>query len=174
MKVCPSCGNRNLDQAKFCDACGASLESGMASVPYPPPVSAPPPAERAAPAPPLHAGGVQSAPEFPGQSRAVLRSEATGETFVLQPEKEAIIGRGDPARGLRPDITLNDDAALAQGVSRLHAKVIYQGGTFYLVDLNSTNSTYINGNRLVPQQFYSLRDGDTVELGKYRMRFALL
>lgn len=103
-----------------------------------------------------------------------MRSEATGETFVLQPGKEAVIGRGDPARGLRPDITLSDNAALAQGVSRLHAKVIYQNGTFYLVDLNSTNSTYINGNRLVPQQFYSLRDGDTIEFGKYRMRFGLL
>ncbi len=169
MKTCPRCGNQNLDMAKFCDGCGAPLE-GIAS--GPPGVSVP---VAEGPQHPVYA----MRPQEPGQGmtsggKAVLRSTTTGETFVLEPGKEVVIGRGDPARGLYPDVSLSDSAALSQGVSRLHAKIIHQAGTYYLVDLNSTNSTYINGRRLTPQQFYSLRDGDVIELGKYRMLFNFL
>ena len=168
MKVCPSCGNKNLDQAKFCDGCGASLESVS-------PGAGPSSFSDAGKSPWMISTGEPRQPmgDLAYGGRAALRSEVTGETYFLEPGKEVFIGRGDAARGLKPDIMLTDSAALSQGVSRLHAKVVYQAGTYYLVDLNSTNSTYINGNRLVPQQFYSLRDGDLVELGKYRLFFTL-
>ncbi len=94
--------------------------------------------------------------------------------FVLEPGRESIIGRGDRARGLIPEVELSDPNALGQGVSRLHAKVIFRDGFFYLVDLNSTNSTSINRSKLTPQQPYSLQNGDQVELGNYRLTFYLL
>lgn len=169
MKVCPSCGNQNLDQANFCDGCGAPLAGAGLAGP-PPPI--PGPGESS---PPAYKGEASPTPAVKIYSnRAMLKSEVTGEAFILEPGKEAVIGRGDPARGLKPDIMLSDNAALSQGVSRLHAKIVHQAGTYYLVDLNSTNSTYINGNRLVPQQFYSLREGDVIELGKYRLFFNLV
>lgn len=95
----------------------------------------------------------------------------TGVEYILEPGREYMIGRGDPARGLKPDICLEEPAALQKGVSRLHAKILFDAGNFYLVDLNSTNSAYINGNKLVPQQAYSLRSGDMVELGNYKLSF---
>lgn len=104
----------------------------------------------------------------------MFRVEATGREFVLEPDRESVIGRGDRARGLIPDVELSDPAALAQGVSRLHAKVIYRDGHFYLIDLNSTNSTSINRGKLTPQQPYSLQNGDQVELGNYRLSFFLI
>ena len=104
-------------------------------------------------------------------TRGVIRSIVTGIEYSLEPGKEYMIGRGDPAKGLKPEICLDEPAALQQGTSRLHAKILYQAGDFFIVDLNSTNATYINGEKLIPQQGYSLRSGDIIELGKYRMAF---
>ncbi|MDY6795092.1 MAG: FHA domain-containing protein [Actinomycetota bacterium] len=143
MKRCARCGNDNLDFAKFCDSCGAPLAEAVA------------PGDLS----PLGVRGVH------------LRSEETGKEYSLEQDKEAIIGRGDPARGQRPDVTLEDEAALQRGVSRMHVKIIRGQGEYYIVDLNSTNSTCVNGTALIPQQAYVLSDGDVLELGNYRLTF---
>ncbi len=155
MKKCMRCGNENLDFANYCDGCGAALTGSEGAEP-------------------------QRAPHLPGRAPVMeerrsasgsLRSLITGVEFVLEPGKEYMIGRGDPARGLKTEICLDEPVALQQGVSRLHAKVVYEAGDFYIVDLNSTNATYINGRKLTPQHAYSLRDGDIVACGNYRLSF---
>lgn len=155
MKKCERCGNDNLDYANFCDSCGAPLSESAA-----PPETSPPDSFATAQT------------EYPGKAkRAVLRVLATGVEYELEAGMDYMIGRGDPARGLRPEVILPEPLALQQGVSRLHAKIICEEGAFYLVDLNSTNSTYINGSKLQPQQAYSLRDGDMIELGNYKLQY---
>lgn len=47
-------------------------------------------------------------------------------------------------------------------VSRFHAKIEHLGGEHYLVDLNSTNGTYLNGERLRAQERRKLTAGDKV------------
>lgn len=47
-------------------------------------------------------------------------------------------------------------------ISRYHAKIDYREGQFYLVDLNSTNGTYINYNRIEPNEAKSLSTQDEV------------
>lgn len=47
-------------------------------------------------------------------------------------------------------------------VSRFHAKIEYLGGEYYLVDLNSTNGTYLNGERLKSNERRHLEPGDKV------------
>jgi pSer/pThr/pTyr-binding forkhead associated (FHA) protein len=106
--------------------------------------------------------------------KAVLAAVASGKIFELQPDREMIIGRGDTAKGIEPDVALTDEAALTDGVSRLHAKVFCQDNTYYLSDLNSTNSTYLNGQKLVPQQPSRLKDGDEIHLGRYLLRLRFI
>jgi pSer/pThr/pTyr-binding forkhead associated (FHA) protein len=43
------------------------------------------------------------------------------------------------------------------------------GADVFLEDLNSTNGTYVNGKAIKKQQ---LQNGDTVEIGKYKIKFA--
>jgi len=81
-----------------------------------------------------------------------------------------LIGRGDASRGVNPEILLDDEASLSEGVSRLHSKVFCQGNKYYILDLNSTNSTYLNKQKLVPQEHYQIVDGDEIQLGRYVMR----
>lgn len=47
-------------------------------------------------------------------------------------------------------------------VSRFHAKIEYLGGEYYLVDLNSTNGTYLNGEKLRSHERKRLESGDRV------------
>jgi hypothetical protein len=153
LKKCDRCGTENLDFAKFCDNCGSPL------------------AESPAPEAPAAGGRTGIRDDVEG---AVLMSEVTGREFLLEAGKESMIGRGDPAKGVRPEVTLDDDAALSKGVSRLHAKIICGQDNYYIVDLNSTNATYVNGTSLIPQQAYSLADGDIIELGNYKTTFSIL
>ncbi len=149
MKRCAACGTDNLDDANFCDNCGGALEKAPGAA-----------------AQPFAMAGVST-------GRAFLRSEVTGREYELLPGVESLVGRGDRARGLAPEVELDDGAALQQGVSRPHAKVVFREGDYYLIDLNSTNRTRINGTELEPQRPYGLKTGDHVELGQYRLTFIL-
>lgn len=69
-------------------------------------------------------------------------------------QSEAIIGR-DAANAT---IVINDP-----GVSRRHAQVRFEGGSYLLQDLGSSNGTFVNDDRLEGERF--LRAGDSIRLG---------
>ena len=50
-------------------------------------------------------------------------------------------------------------------ISRRHFQVRFESDVFYISDLGSTNGTYLNGNKLNPNEDHILRDGDVVGLG---------
>ena len=58
--------------------------------------------------------------------------------------------------------------AIEYGVSRHHAALIPGEDALYVVDLDSTNGTWINGKYLEPGQRYMLTPGDRLELGLIR------
>lgn len=49
-------------------------------------------------------------------------------------------------------------------ISRVHCKIIKKGNSFYLLDMQSANGTYINGRRLMGNQIYQIKHGDMVRL----------
>lgn len=53
-------------------------------------------------------------------------------------------------------------------VSGEHAVIFFSGSDAYLEDLGSTNGTTVNGQ---PVKKHLLRSGDTIEIGKYRLRY---
>ena len=81
---------------------------------------------------------------------------------------DVIIGRshGD----YTAEVDLGPYGAYERGVSRQHAALRRQNDTVILVDLNSANSTFLNGQRLVPDQPRILRDGDEIRLGQLVLR----
>lgn len=62
-------------------------------------------------------------------------------------------------RGLRNSLRLADET-----VSRRHAVVDYEAGSHVLVDLASTNGTYVNGKRVDERR--RLKPGDRIVLGR--------
>lgn len=73
------------------------------------------------------------------------------------------IGR-DPSN----QIVLNDD----RYTSRYHAWVTYEGDSFWLEDLGSTNGTMLNGELVEKRE--QLRSGDKIKIGETEMTFTLL
>lgn len=76
-----------------------------------------------------------------------------GKTFDLQ-GPSATIGRE-----ANNEVVINDPE-----VSRKHTRLTFQGGTWVIEDLGSTNGTFVNESRLSGP--YSLRLGDVVGLGE--------
>ena len=71
---------------------------------------------------------------------------------------------------MKPDIDLAAFNAEELGVSRLHAVLKRHENTVSISDLNSKNNTYINGQRLHPNEVRALRDGDEIRLGRLAMK----
>jgi two-component system cell cycle response regulator len=51
-------------------------------------------------------------------------------------------------------------------VSRKHSRIEKKGGKTTIIDLESTNGTYLNDRRLDPQVEYVLNDGDRAKIGR--------
>lgn len=54
------------------------------------------------------------------------------------------------------------------GISRNHCAFVNRGEAFLVQDLNSSNGTYVNGQKIT-ERF--LNDGDEVIIGKYTLKF---
>lgn len=70
----------------------------------------------------------------------------------------------------QPSLDLNPYGGYWYGVSRQHALILVDDGMLKLVDLDSTNGTFLNGTRLPPHQPRILRDGDEIMLSRLVMQ----
>jgi pSer/pThr/pTyr-binding forkhead associated (FHA) protein len=92
----------------------------------------------------------------------ILQSTATPDdswTFRLTPGAIKTVGRAP-----RADFIL--DAAL---VSRLHCRITASDAELEVVDLKSTNGTFVNGKRV---QKARLADGDRLRVGRVELTVA--
>ena len=97
---------------------------------------------------------------------------STGDKILLTKE-EAIIGREDPISSIFPDIDTTPFGGLEGGVSRKHARVYEKDGAYYIEDLNSTNYTLINKQKMVSSSSQQLVVGDEIRLGRVALLFML-
>lgn len=93
-----------------------------------------------------------------------------GKQVNLSGER-AVVGRYDhDLGGITPEVDLGSMQG-AETVSRVHAAFEHIGSAFTLMDLNSTNTTRINGKRLEPDKATPINDGDTLQFGKVTCTF---
>lgn len=91
----------------------------------------------------------------------MLQGEQQGRELAL-PQGEPTLGRSSKA-----DIFVGGDH-----VSGKHARLyVSEQGTVAIEDLDSTNGTWVNGNRLLTKARVTLSDGDFVRLGDVDLRF---
>jgi FHA domain-containing protein len=106
-----------------------------------------------------------------GQSSVILLSvRGASKPIEVTPKAEMIIGRSADHSAMCPDIDLSAYNAEDLGVSRLHAALRRMENTVAVVDLDSVNHTFINGQRLHPHEVRVLRDGDELRLGKLALK----
>ena len=101
--------------------------------------------------------------------------QGTNAALPFPPGKtDIVLGREDPVSGVFPEIDLTDHGGDEGGVSRKHARIFVQGQQVLIEDLNSTNFTYVNQQRLTPGQPQPLTDGDEVRLGRVKLNYYTL
>lgn len=144
---CPECGSRNSEGADFCVRCGASLIADHAETTQC-----------------YETGGENNdtstlATIAGTEACLVIRSGGgrASETYPLG-DQRTTIGRHPEAAIFLDDIT----------VSRNHAVVTREGDDYVIVDEGSLNGTFVNRRR---DERIVLRDGDEIQIGKYKLTF---
>lgn len=155
MIKCAGCGHENHTNAAICDVCGKLLATDLVGKTH------------------VHddTDYEESKPTW-GNARLtaslVLNVEDSKQRIILTADEieNLVLGRHDPQTGSTPIIDLTESGAADKGVSRQHAFIKrVDHGVLAVIDNNSSNGTYLNGQKLIPNQPRILRDGDTIRLG---------
>ncbi len=95
------------------------------------------------------------------EPRLILSAIDSATPFhVILDNDESVVGKDR----LACDAVIDFNPA----ISRRHCKVTRRGARHYIVDLNSSNGTYVNDLRLSPDREQSIRVGDQIKLANSR------
>jgi hypothetical protein len=103
----------------------------------------------------------------------VLSGPHAGTERVLKPRTRRLvpkIGRSTGSQFVKNGLSLCDD----DEVSTTHAKLELQHGWIFLTDLDSTNGTFLDGERLEASRAYRLPAQSVVRVGRSEMRFEVV
>jgi pSer/pThr/pTyr-binding forkhead associated (FHA) protein len=94
----------------------------------------------------------------------------SGQILPLADRTEFTLGRSAEGQPIIPDVDLSPYNAYTNGVSRLHAAIKLVKNQVVVVDLGSSNGTYLNGMRLSPYIETLVAHGDYIYLGKLKIQ----
>jgi len=162
-KFCPVCKNKNERRAIVCTRCGASLEGH----------------HLVSPAVTLDSTILGQISEkimdspiddslIPDDGIAIYAA-GTMKPLYLQFEKELIFGRKgeEPAKCALLD--LSEFGGYQAGISRQHAMIRKREGGYEIIDLASTNGSWLNNERLVPNKPTPLASGSQLRFGRLQI-----
>ena len=139
MSTCARCGTDNTADSNFCRHCGERLV---------PPGGSETTRD-------LEVGG------YGGIVGTVLQITSDGDRegeIIGLAGAELTIGRTPESDLFLDDVT----------VSRRHARIVVDSGTYFIEDLDSLNGTYVNRKRIERHQLF---DGDELQIGKFKLAF---
>ncbi|HSG43694.1 MAG TPA: FHA domain-containing protein [Anaerolineales bacterium] len=158
-RFCYVCQNKNEPEAIICVYCGASLDKGKFSTTRKAEIKI----------------NYSEKPEDLSIDEAVIPKEGiavyfaeTTKPFVIQTDKEFIIGR-KVIETTESMLDLSDFDGFKMGLSRRHAMIRQAESGYEIIDLSSTNGTWLNDERLVPYTPYPLASGSRLRLSRIRL-----
>lgn len=158
LQTCGKCGKPNQAGAAFCYSCGEILLSSRSSSTRQ--------LEET-----ISTRRKLGASYFGSRSKLVIEIANSGDCMEIIPtDHDIVIGRSTNATALSPDIDLTHYDAEALGVSRLHVSIKRSDKSLTIMDMNSSNKTYLNGQVLHPNEVRVLSDNDEIRLGRLYLR----
>jgi hypothetical protein len=109
----------------------------------------------------------------PAYSWISLYFIGSGTILPLAPQNEFILGRLTHDSLILPDVDLTPYRANISGVSRIHAIVKRQADRTLVIDLGSSNGTFLNGQRIQPDVEMALSHQDIIGLGTLQIQVLL-
>jgi len=162
VKFCPACKLPNKSDATVCIHCEAPLEHGPGDTPTT-----------------VRMGGNAIQPskmteadirdlEIPKQGIALYLEDSIQPIATLT-SREFMIGRKKFETVSEDFVDLIPFGGHENGVSQRHALVRKTDSGYEIIDLDSTNGTWLNRMRLIPNQAYTLQSGAQICLGRLRL-----
>jgi pSer/pThr/pTyr-binding forkhead associated (FHA) protein len=148
MEICPNCGAEVTPRMKYCGECGTKLDRGQTTASY---------------APAFEEGGEEVVPATEVDGAALIELDQVEGTagrrmHDLVGDDVVTVGRSSESNIFLDDVT----------VSRQHAEIARGEKGFRIRDVGSLNGTYVNRVRV---DAVDLRNGDEIQIGKYRFKF---
>ena len=107
--------------------------------------------------------------ELPSKGIVLINLD-NGQPITMQNQKAFILGRASvELKTEEPLIDLTELDALELGVSRVHAMIRHTKDGYQIIDLESSNGTWLENQRLLPNQPYPLESGDRIRIGRLNM-----
>jgi len=166
-KFCPVCKNKNDRTAVKCIHCGAPLDvqpTGMARTTK-------------------DTGGLfVDLSKLPDSliNRSLIPTDGiaiyaagTLKPFYLRIKDEFVIGRKVEETS-ETFLDLSELDGFNMGLSRRHVMIRRAKNGYEVIDLSSTNGTWMNEERLVPEKPYELKNGSQLRIGRLRLLITYL
>ena len=107
--------------------------------------------------------------EIPTKGVILINLE-NGKLITKQEEDAFILGRvSTEIKTPETLVDLTQFGALELGISRAHAMIRRTKDGYQIIDLESSNGTWLENRRLVPKQSYDLDSGDRIRTGRLNM-----
>ena len=152
MRSCSNCQHDEIHGAIFCSNCGTKLINGF---------------------PQHEVHSVKEMRQELQDSWISLVILDNGEILSDLRKNELSIGRTSEGQMDLPDIDLSQYDAYSQGVSRIHCVLKRIGEDQVVVDLKSSNGTFLNGSQLDANIETPFKDKDVLSLGRFNIRLLL-
>ena len=169
MSVCPKCRNEEPEGLILCSRCGSLLDLQDLETDETLTISGISPDDISG-----SLEGVERRSQGPAKAgddaRVAFSLVDNDSVFELSGKSEFTFGRVIEGQAILPDFDLSPYEAYAQGVSRQHAAVRIIHKQVMILDLNSSNGTRVNGQKIIPHVEYPVHEGDIVALGKLRLQ----
>lgn len=141
---CTSCGAKLNPNVKFCTKCGATA-GAPAATSIPKPASMP--------------AFVHPTPQAVAPSLLRMKNnekiEIEGSEFLIGKKQEMV------------NYCISDNPA----VSRVHAKIIQRNGQYFIMDMGSTNHTYVNGIKVSANIETPIRNNSKIRISNEEFIF---
>ena len=164
-KICPVCKTENELEAVHCVRCGATLDDHFVESEYKTKTT-----DMQALTPELIRDWLSKeavVPEAP-ESGIAFYVEGQSKPVYIDSKEEFVLGR---KAGITSEMLLDlaPFGGYSLGLSRRHALIRLKGDGYEMLDLGSVNGTWLNEERLVPHEPYSLPSGSHLRLGRMRI-----
>lgn len=163
-RFCPVCKRKNEEDVVQCAYCGAEMG----------------PADKSAPTTEKISGATIAFPKPPRVKTDLLIPDGGIAVFLLDTANpiavyaidEFVLGRASEG-SLEEIVDLTPYGAFSSGVSRRHALIRRKKNGYEIIDLDSTNGTWVNEKRLTPTKAYELQNGATIRMGQLRLQILI-
>jgi len=103
--------------------------------------------------------------EIPSKGVVLINLE-DGQPVAIVEEKAFILGRISAEIKTREPLVDLTSLGIDYGISRTHALIRKTKDGYQITDLDSSNGTWLENERLVPQKPYPVDSGDRVRMGR--------